>query len=73
MVYQVAHACKIPVIGCGGVATAEDVIEMMMAGATAVQVGAENLRNPYASKEIVEALPALMDKLGIDNLNNLSI
>ena len=48
MVYQVAHAVKIPVIGCGGVATAEDVIEMMMAGATGVQVGAENLRNPYA-------------------------
>lgn len=73
MVYQVAHACQIPVIGCGGVATAEDVIEMMMAGATAVQVGAENLRNPYASKEIVENLPILMEKLGIDNLNNLSI
>jgi dihydroorotate dehydrogenase (NAD+) catalytic subunit len=48
MVYQVAHACRIPVMGCGGVATARDVIEMMMAGATAVQVGAENIRNPYA-------------------------
>ncbi|MBQ5798980.1 MAG: dihydroorotate dehydrogenase, partial [Clostridia bacterium] len=57
MVYQVAHAVKIPVIGCGGVATAEDVIEMMMAGATGVQVGAENLRNPYACKEIIEELP----------------
>ncbi|MFR9575263.1 MAG: dihydroorotate dehydrogenase [Rikenellaceae bacterium] len=58
MVYQVSKACKIPVMGCGGVATAADVIEMMMAGATAVQVGAENLRNPYACKEIIEALPA---------------
>ena len=65
MVYQVARACRIPVMGCGGVATARDVIEMMMAGATAVQVGAENLRNPYACKEIVEALPAEMERLGI--------
>mgnify|MGYP000127568381 FL=1 len=56
MVYQVARACRIPVMGCGGVETARDVIEMMMAGATAVQVGAANLRNPYACKEIVEAL-----------------
>ncbi|MBQ1214022.1 MAG: dihydroorotate dehydrogenase, partial [Tidjanibacter sp.] len=52
MVYQVAKACNIPVIGCGGVETASDVIEMMMAGATAVEVGAANLRNPYACKEI---------------------
>lgn len=65
MVYQVAKACRIPVMGCGGVATARDVIEMMMAGATAVQVGAENLRNPYACKEIIEALPAEMERLGI--------
>ena len=63
MVYQVAKACKIPVMGCGGVTTARDVIEMMMAGATAVQVGAANLANPYASKEIVEALPAEMQRL----------
>ena len=68
MVYQVAHAVKIPVIGCGGVSSAEDVIEMMMAGATAVQVGAENLRNPYACKEIIEELPFVMERLGIEKL-----
>ena len=71
MVYQVAHACTIPVMCCGGVARADDVVEMMMAGATAVQVGAENLRNPLASPEIVEALPALMDSLGIDSLQEI--
>ena len=71
MVYQVAHACSIPVMGCGGVARAEDVIEMMMAGATAVQVGAENLRNPLACPEIIEALPALMDSLGINSLQEI--
>ena len=71
MVYQVSKACRIPVMGCGGVATAEDVIEMMMAGATAVQVGAENLRNPMACPEIVAALPELMDKLGIDSLKEI--
>ncbi|MCR5352032.1 MAG: dihydroorotate dehydrogenase [Bacteroidales bacterium] len=71
MVYQVAHACHIPVMGCGGVRRAEDVIEMMMAGATAVQVGAENLRNPMVCPEIVAALPELMDKLGINNLQEI--
>ena len=71
MVYQVAKACKIPVMGCGGVTTARDVIEMMMAGATAVQVGAANLANPYASKEIVEALPAEMQRLGIGRLSDI--
>lgn len=71
MVYQVAHAVKIPVIGCGGVASAEDVIEMMMAGATAVQVGAENLRNPYACKEIIEELPFVMERLGIEKLSDI--
>ena len=71
MVYQVAHACRIPVMGCGGVARAEDVLEMMMAGATAVQVGAENLRNPAACPEIIEALPALMERLGIDSLQEI--
>ena len=64
MVYQVAHAVKIPVIGCGGVSSAEDVIEMMMAGATGVQVGAENLRNPYACKEIIEELPSSDSQAG---------
>ena len=71
MVYQVAHAVKIPVIGCGGVASAEDVVEMMMAGATAVQVGAENLRNPYACKEIIEELPFVMERLGIEKLTDI--
>lgn len=71
MVWQVAHACAIPVMGCGGVRRAEDVIEMMMAGATAVQVGAENLRNPMACPEIAAALPELMDKLGINNLQDI--
>ena len=71
MVWQVAHACGIPVMGCGGVARAEDVIEMMMAGATAVQVGAENLRNPSACPEIIAALPGLMDRLGIGRLQDI--
>ena len=71
MVYQVAHACRIPVMGCGGVQRAEDVIEMMMAGATAVQVGAENLRNPMACPEMLEALPELMDRLGINCLQDI--
>ena len=71
MVYQVAHAVKIPVIGCGGVASAEDVVEMMMAGATGVQVGAENLRNPYACKEIIEELPFVMERLGIEKLSDI--
>ena len=71
MVYQVARACRIPVMGCGGVETAHDVIEMMMAGATAVQVGAANLRNPYACKEIVEALPREMERLGIERLSDI--
>ena len=71
MVNQVARACSIPIMGCGGVSSASDVIEMMMAGATAVQVGAENLKNPFASKEIAEELPVLMQKLGIQNINEI--
>lgn len=71
MVYQVAHAVKIPVIGMGGVATAEDVIEMMLAGATAVEVGAENLINPYACKDIIESLPAVMKKYNISSLKEI--
>ena len=71
MVYQVANACKIPVMGCGGVSSASDVIEMMMAGATAVQVGAANLKNPYAAKEIIEALPKEMERLGIERLSDI--
>ncbi len=71
MVYQVAQVCSIPIMGCGGVSSAADVIEMMMAGATAVQVGSENLRNPYACKEIIEALPAEMERLGITSLRDI--
>jgi len=72
MVYQVAHAVGIPIIGCGGVATADNVLEMMMAGASAVEVGAENLRNPYACKEIIEALPERMERLGIERLKDIT-
>ena len=71
MVYQVSKACSIPVMGCGGVASADDVIEMMMAGATAVQVGAANLVNPYACKLIVEDLPKRMESLGIEKLSDI--
>ena len=71
MVYQVAGACGIPVIGCGGVSSARDVIEMMMAGATAVEVGAANLKNPYICKEIIEALPSEMERLGIEQLADI--
>ena len=71
MVYQVAGAVKIPVVGMGGVSTAEDVIEMMMAGATAVEIGAENLRNPWACRDIIGALPETMDKYGITDLSSI--
>lgn len=71
MVYQVSKACSVPVIGCGGVSSARDVVEMMMAGATAVEVGTANLRNPYACKEIIEALPAEMERLGIERLSDI--
>ncbi len=71
MVYQVASNVNIPVIGMGGVSSAEDVIEMMLAGATAVQVGAANLVNPFACKEIIENLPAAMDKYRIENLRDI--
>jgi dihydroorotate dehydrogenase (NAD+) catalytic subunit len=71
MVYQVAKACNIPVMGCGGVSSAKDVIEMMMAGATAVQVGAANLVNPYVCKEIIETLPLECEKLGINKLSEI--
>ena len=71
MVYQVYEAVKIPIIGMGGVATAEDVIEMMLAGATGVQVGAENLINPYAAKDIIEDLPRVMEKYGITSLKDI--
>ena len=71
MVYQVSKAVKIPVIGMGGVSSAEDVIEMMLAGATAVEIGAANLVNPYASRDIVRSLPAAMEKYGLENLTDI--
>ena len=71
MVYQVAHACHIPIMGCGGVASARDVIEMMMAGASAVQVGAQNLRDPFACPEIIAQLPSVMEQLHIDSLKDI--
>ncbi len=71
MVYQVAQAVNVPVVGLGGVTTAEDVLEMMMAGATAVEVGAANLVDPYACKKIIEDLPAAMDRYGIQEIKGI--
>ena len=71
MVYQVAKACRIPVMGCGGVASAQDVVEMMMAGATAVQVGAANLIDPYVCKKIIEELPKVCEDLGIEKISDI--
>lgn len=71
MVYQVANAVNIPVVGMGGVSDAEDVIEMMLAGATAVEIGAANLVDPYACRDIIRNLPEVMDKYGIDSLKNI--
>ena len=71
MVYQVAKAVDIAVVGMGGVSSAEDVIEMMMAGAAAVQVGAANLVNPYACRDIINDLPAVMEKYKIDSLSDI--
>ena len=71
MVYQVARAVSVPVVGMGGVSSAEDVLEMLMAGATAVEVGAANLVDPFACKRIIEDLPGVMDKYGIETLDSL--
>ena len=71
MVYEVYEATNLPIIGIGGISSAEDVIEMMMAGATAVQIGAANLINPMACKEIIEELPQVMEKLGINSLDEI--
>lgn len=71
MVYQVAQAVHIPIMGMGGVCSARDVIEMMLAGATAVQVGAANLKNPYICKQIIEDLPKEMEKFGIKSLKEI--
>jgi dihydroorotate dehydrogenase (NAD+) catalytic subunit len=70
MIWQVSHACSIPIIGCGGVSSAEDALEMMMAGASAVEVGTANLINPMACKQIVEDLPAVMEKYGWNGERN---
>jgi len=71
MVWQVARAVAIPVVGMGGVSTAKDVLEMMMAGASAVEVGAANLTDPFACKKTIEALPSEMEKLGIESLREI--
>ena len=71
MVYQVYEAVKIPIIGMGGIQSAEDVIEMMLAGATAVQVGAANLVNPYACRDIINSLPKTMEKYKINDLTEI--
>ena len=71
MVWQVSHAVSIPVVGLGGVSSAEDVIEMMLAGACAVQVGAANLKDPFACKNIIDDLPKVMDRYGIENIRDI--
>ena len=71
MVYQVANAVNVPVVGMGGVSSAEDVVEMMLAGAAAVEVGAANLVNPYACRDIIRELPAVMEKYKIENLKDI--
>ncbi|MBQ8255327.1 MAG: dihydroorotate dehydrogenase [Clostridia bacterium] len=73
MVYQVSHAVNVPVVGMGGVSSAENVIEMMLAGATAVEVGAANLIDPFICRDIIEKLPAVMEKYGIKSLQGLKI
>ena len=71
MVWQVSQAVKIPVIGLGGISSAEDAAEMMLAGATAVQVGAANLRDPFACPKIIEALPAVLDRMGAETIREI--
>ena len=71
MVYQVSHSVNIPVVGMGGVTTAEDVIEMMMAGATAVEIGAANLANPYVCRDIIKELPGVLDKYRINDIKDI--
>ena len=72
MVWQVYEAVSIPIIGMGGISSAEDVIEMMLAGAAAVQIGAANLVNPCACRDIVEALPGAMEKYRIEKLSDIT-
>ena len=72
MVWQVYRAVSLPIIGMGGVSSAEDVIEMMLAGATAVGIGAANLVDPFVCRDIAEALPAVMERYGINNLCDIT-
>ena len=72
MVWDVYEAVKLPIIGCGGVSSARDVCEMMLAGASAVEVGAANLRDPYACKTIIEDLPAVCEQLGVTKISELT-
>jgi dihydroorotate dehydrogenase (NAD+) catalytic subunit len=71
MVYQVAHAVQIPVVGLGGISSAENILEMMMAGARAVEVGSANLIDPWACQKMIEELPACMEKYHIESLEEL--
>ena len=71
MVYQVSHACKLPIIGMGGIASAEDALEFIMAGATAVSVGAMNFVNPYTTVETIEGIEAVMKKNQVEDINSL--
>jgi dihydroorotate dehydrogenase (NAD+) catalytic subunit len=71
MVYQVANAVQIPVVGMGGISSAEDVIEMMLAGATAVEIGAANLVDPFVCRDIINNLPEVMDRYRIENLKDI--
>ena len=72
MVWDVYDAVKLPVIGCGGVSSAEDAAEMMLAGATAVEIGAANLRDPYTCKRVIEDLPGVCRRLGVDKVSDLT-
>ena len=72
MVWDVYEAVQLPIIGCGGVSSAEDVCEMMLAGASAVEIGAANLRDPYACKKIIEALPGVCERLGVERIADLT-
>ena len=72
MVWDVYEAVDLPIIGCGGVASAEDAAEMMLAGASAVEVGAANLRDPFACKKIIESLPAVCERLGVERIADLT-
>ena len=71
MVYQAANAVKIPIIGMGGIATAEDAIEFILAGASAVSVGTANFMNPYTTVEVVKGIEAYMKKFGVEDIKDL--